>query len=117
MRKKRILVATMIALFAISCSRTVYTGFNPTASASPPHDHDQKDRSAPKAWRHFFVFGWAPPEMVIDAAGYCDGAEHVARIETQRSFVQGVIAAVAGYYVNIYSPYTGRVVCDDHATR
>jgi hypothetical protein len=55
--------------------------------------------------------------MVIDAASYCGGPAHVDRIETQQSFVQGLIAAVAGYYINIYSPYTGRVVCDYHVRR
>lgn len=72
------------------------------------------DRSSPRYWRHFFLFGWIPGEMVIDAAAYCGGTDRIERIETRESFVQGFIAAFAGYYVNIYSPYTGRVVCDRH---
>jgi hypothetical protein len=51
----------------------------------------------------------------VDASAYCHGTERIERIETRRSFVQGLIAALAGYYINIYSPYTGRVVCDHHA--
>ena len=78
-----------------SCARTVYTNLH-------PH------------WRHFFLYGWIPGEMVIDAAAYCGGTDRIERIETRESFVQGFIAAFAGYYVNIYSPYTGRVVCDRH---
>ncbi len=62
-------------------------------------------------WRHFFVYGWAPSERVIDARGYCGGAEYVQEIETRQTFVQGPIATFAGYYINIYSPWTGEVVC------
>lgn len=40
------------------------------------------------------------------------GVEHVKQIETRQTFVQGLIAAFAGYYINIYSPYTGAVICD-----
>jgi hypothetical protein len=79
--------------------------------------HDAADRSSPKSWRHFFLFGWAPGELVIDGAHYCGGGEHVERIETRQSFVQGLIYQLAGYYINIYAPYTGRVVCDYHVER
>ena len=71
--------------------------------------------SSPRSWRSFFLYGWAPGELVIDASAYCDGTERIERIETRRSFVQGLVAAVAGFYINIYSPYSGRVVCDRHA--
>jgi hypothetical protein len=60
------------------------------------------------------VYGWVPDELIVDAAAYCNGTERIERIETEQSFVQGLIAAFAGYYINIYSPYTGRVVCDRH---
>ena len=52
-------------------------------------------------------------EFVVDEdGGRLDSflAEKLARYS--RSFVQGLIAAFAGYYINIYSPYSGRVVCD-----
>jgi len=50
-------------------------------------------------------------ERVIDAAARCGGAQRVQEIRTERSFVQRLIATIAGYYINIYSPYTGEVVC------
>jgi len=102
-------------VLSVSCSRTVYTNFAPQPES--PHAHDTVDRSSPPYWRSFFVFGWAPGELVIDASAYCGGRDHVAKIETRRSFVQGLIAAFAGYYINIYSPYTGKVVCDYHDDR
>jgi hypothetical protein len=95
-----------------SCARTVYTNLHPQLPSPAPDP--TADRSSPRYWRHFFLFGWIPGEMVIDAAAYCGGTDRIERIETRESFVQGFIAAFAGYYVNIYSPYTGRVVCDRH---
>ena len=66
--------------------------------------------------RGFWVYGWAPGMLRIDAASACGGLGHVKRAETERSFAQGLIAMFAGYYINIYSPYTARVVCD-HPSR
>ena len=39
------------------------------------------DRSPPRSWRSFFVYGWAPAEVVIDASAYCDRTERIERIE------------------------------------
>ena len=115
MSSLRLVLALGLTACATSCARTVYTHLTPSNTVAP-HHHDV-DRSSPTEWRHFFVYGLAPNEMVIDAASYCGGPAHVDRIETQQSFVQGLIEAVAGYYINIYSPYTGRVVCDYHVRR
>jgi hypothetical protein len=102
----------LLVLAATGCARTVYTNLHPQMPL--PAAETAGDRSSPQYWRHFFVFGWVPGELEIDAQYYCNGTEHIERIETRRSFVQGLIAAVAGYYINVYSPYTGRVVCDRH---
>jgi hypothetical protein len=102
-----LLAAVLIA--ATGCYRTVYRHLEPPTYAQPA-------RVAPvvredSGWQHFFVYGWSPSERVIDAAGRCGGAGQVEAIRTGQSFAQGLIATVAGYYVNIYSPYTGEVVC------
>jgi hypothetical protein len=105
-----------VLILFTGCARTVYTNLHPRID--PPTEHqDDIDRSTPRSWRSFFVFGWAPEERVIDASKACGGIEHVDRIETRRTFVQGLIAAFAGYYINIYSPYSGAVVCDHTARR
>lgn len=52
-----------------------------------------------------------PSERVIDAGRQCGGADQVAEIRTEERFVQGLIAVLASYYVNIYSPWNGEVVC------
>lgn len=113
MRIAAVHLAALLLLVCLgtSCARTVYTNLHPQLPA-PSVEPDHVDRSKPRSWRHFFLFGWAPGELVIDARQQCDGAEHVERIETRQSFLQGLVYQFAGYYVNIYAPYTGRVVCD-----
>lgn len=102
----------VLLLATIGCARTVYTNLHPQAPV--PAVRPAPDPAKPQAWRHFFVFGWVPGELLIDAEADCGGSEHIERIETRESFVQGLIASVAGYIINVYSPYTGRVVCDRH---
>ncbi len=99
----------------LSCARTVYTNLHPAAPT--PDGPLQASRTTPQYWRHFFIFGWVPGELPIDAEEYCGSTEAIERIETRQTFAQGLIAAIAGYYINIYSPYSGRVVCKDHAAR
>ncbi len=79
-----------------------------TSSASTAPDRIKLSR-----WLNFWVFGWVPGEMRLDAAAHCGGIEHVDSLETRLTFLQGLIAAFAGYVINVYSPYTGWVVCDD----
>ena len=112
MTRIQLVLFCLFLAFAPACARTVYTNLHPQLPA--PKLAPDVDRSSPKYWRHFFIYGWVPGELVIDASAYCNGTAHIERIETQQSFVQGLIEAVAGYYINIYSPYTGRVVCDRH---
>lgn len=112
---KRLAVLAMAAVLVSGCFRTTYTNLAPPTDAALTPVAATKPKSA--GWQHFFVYGWAPGEKQIDAAAFCGGAEHVRAIETERSFVQGLVAAFAGYYINIYSPFTGRVVCDNSKTR
>ena len=97
-------------LLVSGCYRTTYMNVTPpeklevaraTAVSHPPSS----------GWQHFFLFGWIPSEKVIQTEQVCGGADRVESIHTERSFVQGLVAAVASFYVNIYSPWTGRVVC------
>lgn len=99
---------------ATACARTTYTNLHPQlAQPAPPIPDAEK----PRSWRHFFLFGWLPSELTVDAVGFCSGTERIERIETRQSFLQGLIAAFAGYYINVYTPYTGRVVCDRHTEK
>ena len=108
--RRALLLVLLLLLGLAGCHRTRYVGLQ----RLPPPEHGEMefDRSPPQYWRNFWIYGWAPGELVIDAAHQCGGTAHVERIETQQSFVQALIQAFAGYYINIYAPYTGRVVCD-----
>lgn len=110
MTRLRLALICFLLATAPACARTVYTNLHPQlpAPAVAPH----ADQSSARSWRSFFIFGWVPGELVIDASAYCNGTDRIERIETRQSFVQGLVAAFAGYYINIYSPYSGRVVCD-----
>ncbi len=116
MKRQAILPLLIVAAICSGCFRTSYINLHPRVEA-PAHTSDELDRSQPKLWRNFWVWGWAPGEMAIDAQKACGGIEHIERIKTRETFVQGLIATFAGYYINIYSPYTGGVVCDHSAGR
>jgi hypothetical protein len=107
--------ATSLLLLALcattlGCFRTRYYNFTPYGSKSGAILM-RREATNPASWQSFFVYGWSPAELVIDAGKACGGASYVESIETRQTFVQGLIAAVAGYYINIYSPYTGAVSC------
>lgn len=110
---RRVILAllSLSVVVGAGCFRTAYTNLTPFSN-KPVEEPPNVSHDAPNSWQHFFIYGWVPSEKKIDAAKACGGAEHVERIETRQTFVQGLIAAFAGYYVNVYSPYTGAVICD-----
>jgi hypothetical protein len=55
----------------------------------------------------FFV-GGVGQSAQIDAAEVCGGAQNVARVETELSVIDGLLASLTG---GIYSPRTARVYC------
>jgi hypothetical protein len=97
-------------LIGFGCYTTTYYNLGP--ESQPPAVHATAKKTVPRYWRSFFVYGWSPAELQVDAAESCEGLDHVDRLETEQTFVQGLIATFAGYYINIYSPYSARVVCD-----
>ena len=105
----RIASTLLLCLLLTSCYRTHYLNFSPqnpirAADAAP-------DKPARSGWQHFFIWGWVPNEKPIDAREACGGSENVASIRTQRTFLEGLVAAFAGYYINIYSPWDGAIYC------
>ncbi len=61
-----------------------------------------------KKTQHMFVFGLANQPQVIDAAEVCGGANNVVAVETQTTFIDGL---VAGLTYNLYTPRTVKVFC------
>ena len=93
MRHPLLLLAT--ALLLGGCYHaTINTGIAPGA------------RQVNRAWAKSFVYGLVPPENV-EAMEAC-GAAGVARVETQHSFLNGL---VAGITFGIFTPMTLTVTC------
>ena len=100
----------LCAALALGCFQTHYVNFSPQnpmrGDAAP-----EQPVKAGASWRSFFLFGVAPAEVRVDAARACGGAENVDSIRTQQTFAQGLVEEIAGYYINIYSPWDGAVYC------
>ncbi|WP_017800547.1 Bor family protein [Winslowiella toletana] len=69
----------------------------------------QNQTSAPKqvTTHHFFVSGIGQ-KKTLDAAAICGGQDKVARVETQQTFVNGLLGVVT---FGIYTPREARVYC------
>jgi hypothetical protein len=99
-----------LALCLPACYRTYYARFSPPrADESRPQAEYLPDKKT--GWQSFFVYGWAPGEKEIDAVALCGSADSIHSIRTRRTFLEGLVAAFAGYYINIYSPWDGAVYC------
>lgn len=98
----------LVLLAGAGCYRTRYVQFAPRATGEPaaPLSHEKKG-----GWQSFFVWGWFPLWRDFDAGELCGGSEHVEAIATRRTFLEGLVAAVAGFYVNIYSPWDAAIHC------
>ena len=107
MRRVSITLVMVGLAGTLACHRTVYTHLSVPATV----DSQAVAVQPVSRWQHFFLFGWIPGERAIDARAACGGSHRVKEIRTRQTFVQGLLEALTTYYVNIYSPWTGEVVC------
>jgi Bor protein len=103
----RRLVAAAVALALTGCFRTVYRNVEPFDAPAPGV---QMVPRSPE-WRSFFLYGWLPHEVAVDAAAECGGASRVRELRTRQTFTQALVGTFASSGVNVYSPWTGEVVC------
>lgn len=96
--KIRGIVAALGLLFVAACYHvTVVTG----APAS--------NQIIDKPWQHAFVSGLVPPAE-LNTASTCK--QGVAKVETEHSFLNGLVAALTGYaFIDVYSPIHVTVTC------
>jgi hypothetical protein len=109
---KKACIAAVLLAASSGCYRAAYTGFAPAGTAA---EAVTAPRSSP--WRSFYVYGYLPREVVVDAAAECGGAARVYEIRTRQSFTQALIRMFAtSGGVNAYAPWTAEVICaDDHS--
>lgn len=102
----------LVSLLATGCHRTVYTNLSGSQQEKANIERLEQMRDYDDTtWQHFFVYGWVPSELIIDASKYCQRRNNVVAIKTRQTFAEGLVAALAGNYINIYSPYDAHVVC------
>jgi hypothetical protein len=106
----RRLAIVLLCLGLSGCFRTHYANFSPlnpnrgAAAAKAP-------ARSTSGWQHFFLYGWVPVELTIDAKQECGGSEQVHSIDTRQTFLEGLVESVAGIYINIYAPWDAVVHC------
>jgi hypothetical protein len=102
------IVGGVLLCAVTGCYRTVYRNLEPPGDPSAARITARRS----PAWRHFFLYGWVPHEVVVQAAAECGGGANVREIRTRRTFGQGMVATFATTGgVNVYSPWIGEVVC------
>lgn len=102
-------------VLASGCYRIHYVNFSPEAAREPGAATEPV--RAGRGWQHFFLYGWVPGTRSIDARVQCGGAENIDSIQTRRTALQGLAAAIAGFFINIYSPWNGAVYCKEPPRR
>ena len=97
---------SLVLMVGTGCWRTEYIHLYPPAS--PTDVSETSPVRGGRRWQSFFVFGWAPGERLIDAAGQCGSAQNIQSLRTRRTFLQSL---VGGATYSIYAPYDGAVWC------
>lgn len=93
---KKVIFAAAVAVLLSGCAQQTF-------------NMGQGIATAPKqvTTHHFFVSGIGQKKS-IDAAKVCGGADKVVRVETQQTFVNGLLGLVT---LGIYTPREARVFC------
>lgn len=93
--KKILAVATFAVLLSGCAQQTFQLKHNQVAAPKQVTTH------------HFFVSGIGQ-KKTLDAAAVCGGADKVDRVESQQTFVNGLLGVVT---FGIYTPREARVYC------
>ncbi|MGF1843725.1 Bor family protein [Vibrio clamense] len=96
---KKIILAAALSFLATGCAQQTFV-MAPEASTT-------KTEATSEQAHHFFISGLAQ-EKQIDAAGVCGGADKIAKVEVQETFINGLLATVT---FGIYTPREARVYC------
>lgn len=95
---KGILGAALLTVLLSSCATQRFTINAPVGPANAP---------TLETSQAFFVEGLGQ-DVVLNAAEVCGGAQNVASVEVQETFLDGLLG---GLTFGIYTPRTARVYC------
>ncbi|SMY33643.1 Bor protein [Photobacterium malacitanum] len=96
--KKIIFAALMATTVMTGCAQQTFM-----MSSAPETKTAELNKSQP-----FFVSGIGQ-HKTVDAAKLCGGADKVAKVEVQQTFVNGLLSVVT---FGIYTPRQARVFCN-----
>ena len=88
------LLGLCVSVFLVACSQQRF-------------DFSTGGNLAEDRMSDFFIYGMFQDDR-IDAAGICGGADKVATVEAQLTFVNALLGAVSG---GVYTPRQYRVYC------
>ncbi len=94
---KKMLFSAALAMLITGCAQQTFTVGNKPTAVTPKET----------ITHHFFVSGIGQ-KKTVDAAKICGGAENVVKIETQQTFVNGLLGFIT---FGIYTPLEARVYC------
>ena len=95
---KPVLIAAVACILLSGCATQRFDINKPIGPAGEP----TLDTS-----QAFFIEGLGQ-ESLIDAAEICGGVERIARVETEETFLDGLLGFLSA---GIYTPKTARVYC------
>jgi hypothetical protein len=107
-------ILTLALLIVVSgCHRTQYINMRPQQApqAVALQENSMSSLKRVGGWQSFFLWGLAPGTKRIDARAACKTPENIGMISTRKTFLEGLVASLSGFYINIYSPWDGAVYC------
>ena len=95
MLKKALLLVAVSLL--VGCAQTKFNLQERDDSATAKYDSPQ----------HYFIYGIGQQKN-LDPIAICGSIDRIKRVETQTTFINGLIASLT---FGIYTPYQARVYC------
>lgn len=92
---KKLIILAVLSIVVTGCAQQTFV--------MAPQDSEPTIEES----QHFFIDGLAQ-EKEIDAAAVCGGADKVAKVEVQKTFINGLLNTIT---FGIYSPREARVYC------
>tara|TARA_Y100001956_G_scaffold77901_1_gene88927 strand:- start:1973 stop:2272 length:300 start_codon:yes stop_codon:yes gene_type:complete len=97
---KKVIVIAALSVLATGCAQQTFV-------MSKENNAAEMSKPTTTQSHHFFIDGLGQKKEV-DAVGVCGSSEQVAKVEVQKTFVNGLLEFVT---LGIYTPREARVYC------